>query len=103
MLIKKNKFPEVDELVIATVTKVNPNSVFTTMDEFEKKTALIHISEISPGRIRNIRDYVVEGKKIICKVLKIDEGRGHIDLSLRRVNDGQKREKNSQLKQEQKA
>ncbi|MBW2998001.1 S1 RNA-binding domain-containing protein [Candidatus Woesearchaeota archaeon] len=103
MLIKKDKFPEVDELVIATVTKVNPNSVFTTMDEYEGKTALIHISEISPGRIRNIRDYVVEGKKIICKVLKVDVHKGHVDLSLRRVTEIQKRNKSDELKQEQKA
>ncbi|MBW3019745.1 S1 RNA-binding domain-containing protein [Candidatus Woesearchaeota archaeon] len=103
MLIKKDNFPEVDELVIATVTKVNPNSVFTTMDEYGNKTALIHISEISPGRIRNIRDFVVEGKKIICKVLKVDEEKGHIDLSLRRVTEIQRRNKSDEIKQELKA
>lgn len=100
MLIRRNNFPAVDELVIANVTKVNPNSVFTVLDEYGKKTALIHISEISPGRIRNIRDYVVEGKKIICKVLKVDLDKGHIDLSLRRVTEIQKRNKNNQIKQE---
>src|SRR5210317_1898406 len=103
MLLQKKGFPLEDELVLCTVTNIHFHSVFAKMDEYDNKTGLIHISEISPGRIRNIRDYVVEGKKVICKVLKIDEGRGHIDLSLRRVNDGQKREKNSQLKQEQKA
>lgn len=103
MLIRKNKFPAVDELVLVTVTKVNPNSVFTVLDEYNKITALIHISEISPGRIRNIRDYVVEGKKIICKVLKIDEQKGHIDLSLRRVTEIQRRNKGDEIKQEQKA
>ena len=65
-----------------------------------KTTGIIHISEISPGRIRNIRDFVKEGKKIICKVLRIYRERGHLDLSLRRVTESQKRQKKTQIKQE---
>ena len=77
--------PEVSEIVLCTVTKIHHTSVFVTLDEFGNKSGMIHISEISPGRIRAISDYVKEGKKIICKVLRIDRERGHIDLSLRRV------------------
>ncbi|MBU0536568.1 MAG: translation initiation factor IF-2 subunit alpha [Nanoarchaeota archaeon] len=102
MLYKKQGFPEDSEIVLCTVLSVHHNAVFILIDEYDKK-GVIHISEISPGRIRNIRDYVVEGKKIICKVLRINEERGHIDLSLRRVNEMQKRDKNDQLKHEQKA
>jgi translation initiation factor 2 subunit 1 len=94
--------PEEDELVLCTVTKIHFNSVFAKLDEYDK-TGMIHISEISPGRIRNIRDYVVEGKKVICKVLRIDKVKGHIDLSLRRVNEGQRRRKNEEIKSEQRA
>ncbi|MBN1644951.1 S1 RNA-binding domain-containing protein [Candidatus Woesearchaeota archaeon] len=100
MLLKRKGFPQEDELVLCTVTAVHYHSVFVTLDEYGK-TGLIHISEIAPGRIRNIRDYVVEGKKVVCKVLKIDQEKGHIDLSLRRVNEKQKRNKLNQIKQEQ--
>jgi translation initiation factor 2 subunit 1 len=102
MLYRKEGFPDEDELVLCTVTAVHGNGVFAKLDEYDK-TGMIHISEVSPGRIRNIRDFVVEGKKIVCKVLKIDRKKGHIDLSLRRVNEGQKRKKNNEIKQEQKA
>src|SRR3989338_3986262 len=102
MLLKRQGFPEEGEFVLATVTAVQHNSVFTTLDEYGK-TGLIHISEVAPGRIRNIRDFVIEGKKVVCLVLRIDVEKGHIDLSLRRVNENQKREKLSQIKQEQKA
>lgn len=101
MLYSKSGFPEDSEIVLCTVTKVHYNMVFVTLDEYQNKTGVIHISEIAPGRIRNIRDYVVEGKKVICKVLRINHERGNIDLSLRRVNDKQRRTKNSQIKQEQ--
>ena len=100
MLYQRTGFPEEDELVLCTVTKIFPHSVFMVLDEF-KRTGVVHISEIAPGRIRNIRNYVVLDKKVICKVLRVDEKKGHIDLSLRRVNDSQKRIKKNEIKQEQ--
>lgn len=102
MLFKKDGFPEEGELVICTVTKVHPTSVFCNLDDYGK-TGMIYISEVSPGRIRNIRDFVKEGKMIVCKVLQIRLDRGHIDLSLRRVSDAQRRGKVEEMKQEQKA
>ncbi len=100
MLLKRKGFPEENEIVLCTVTQVRPTSVFANLDEYENKSGLIYISEVSPGRIRNIRNYVVEGKKVFCKVLRITRERGHIDLSLRRVTESQKRAKNSQIKKE---
>lgn len=102
MLLKREGFPEEDELVMCTVTKVQFHSVFANLDDYGK-SGMIHISEVSPGRIRNIRDYVKEGKKVVCKVLRINTERGHIDLSLRRVTETQKRKKVDEIKQEQKA
>lgn len=102
MLSKKEGFPEESEIVICTITKIQYNSVFAVLDEYGK-TGIINISEIAPGRIRNIRDYVKEGKKSICKVLRVNPERGHIDLSLRRVTESQRREKNELIKQEQTA
>ncbi len=102
MLLRREGYPEEGELVLCTVTNVHHNSVFAKLDEYSK-SGLIHISEISPGRIRNIRDYVVEGKKVVCVVLRINTEKGHIDLSLRRVNESQKRAKLNEIKKEQKA
>lgn len=102
MLLKKKGFPEEDELVMCTVTKVQFHSVFCNLDDYNKG-AMIHISEVSPGRIRNIRDFVKESKKVVCKVLRVSEEKGHIDLSLRRVTESQRRAKVDEIKQEQKA
>ena len=100
--IVKEGIPEEGETVLCTVNKIYPTSVFVTMDEYEKQ-GMIHISEISPGRVRNLYDYVREGKKIVCKVLRINQERGHIDLSFRRVTESQRRQKVSEMKQEQRA
>lgn len=101
MFYQRGGLPEEGEILMCTVKAVHPHSVFVILDEYTDKTGLIHISEVSPGRIRNINDYVKKGKKIVCKVLRVDKKKGHIDLSLRRVNEGQRRLKREQLKKEQ--
>jgi len=103
MLYQKTGLPVEDEFVLCTVTNVQYNSVFCNLDEYPGKSGMIHISEVTAGRIRNIREYVQEGRKVVCKVLRVDEAKGHIDLSLRRVNERQRIEKNAALKQELKA
>ncbi|MBI4144551.1 S1 RNA-binding domain-containing protein [Candidatus Woesearchaeota archaeon] len=101
MLLSKEGFPQVEELVLCTVTGIQPHSVFCTLDEYGGRTGMIHISEVAPGRIRNIREFVTEGKKVVCRVININAEKGYIDLSLRRVNETQKRQKNNEIKQEQ--
>ena len=102
MFYKREGIPEQDEIVLCKVTKIYPNSVFVQLLEYND-SGMVHISEVSPGRIRNLRDYVSIGRQIVCKVLRIDRERGHIDLSLRRVNSNQRREKLDEVKQEMKA
>ncbi|QQG39112.1 MAG: S1 RNA-binding domain-containing protein [Candidatus Woesearchaeota archaeon] len=103
MFYKKKNFPDEGELVICIVKRILPNSVFVDLEGYENKEGLIHISEVSPGRIRNLRDFVKEGKKIVCKVLRVDKLKGHIDLSLRRVSSQLGRNKINEVKQEEKA
>ncbi len=95
--------PETGELVIGTIKTVLYHAVFVELDEYDKKEGMINIAEVSAGRIRNIRDFVKEGKQVVCKVLDVRPEKGHIDLSLRRVNQAETINKNNAFKQEQKA
>ncbi len=103
MYYKKKGLPEEGDIVICTVKKISYHSVFAKLDEYENLEGMIHISEIAPGRIRNIRDYVREGKLIICKILRVHKDKGHIDLSLRRVALSAKKNKLEAYKQEEKS
>ncbi|MBS3123453.1 S1 RNA-binding domain-containing protein [Candidatus Woesearchaeota archaeon] len=103
MLYRREGIPEDEEIILCKVTKLFPNSVFVDILEYPGKQGMIHISEVSPGRIRNLRDFVSQDRQIVCKVLRIDRERGHIDLSLRRVNTTQRSEKLEEIKQELKA
>lgn len=79
---------EEGQIVLCTVENIVGTTVFVKIEEGEEGT--ITTSEISPGRIRNLRDYVVPGKKIVCKILRIQGSKIH--LSLRRVKQNEKKE-----------
>jgi len=102
MAFRKQEWPEVGDLVIATVESVTDYGAYAKLDEYDKK-GLLHISEISSAWIRNIRDFVREGQKVVLKVLRVDIEKGHIDLSLRRVTKREKIEKIMFWKKERKA
>jgi len=72
---------EPGDIVLCTVDRIVGTTVFVNIEDNGEGS--IVFSEIAPGRIRNIRDYVVPKKRIVCKVLRISGDR--IDLSLRRV------------------
>jgi translation initiation factor 2 subunit 1 len=103
MKLLKKGYPEEDEFVFCTVTAIQYHCVFCKLDEYENKSGMIHISEIAAGRVRNTREYVKEGQKVVCKILRVNLDLGHIDLSLRRVNEAQRRAKINDMKQEQAA
>ena len=102
MFYHRSGIPEEDEIVLCRVTEIFPNSVFVELVEYHKQ-GMVHISEIAPGRIRNLREYVIVNREIVCKVLRLDRERGHIDLSLRRVNSTERVQKLEDIKQELKA
>ncbi len=90
---------EEDDVVLGTVEKIEGTTVFVKLPTGERGTIIS--SEIASGRIKNIRQYVVPNKKIVCKVLRVSKN--HIDLSLRRVSAKEKKEVMDKYKQEQTA
>jgi translation initiation factor 2 subunit 1 len=101
--MREREWPETGELVVCTVSNVKDFVAFVTLDEYNDRVGLIPISEVARGWIKHIRDFVREGQKVVCKVLHVDRNRGHIDLSLKDVNEHQRSEKIHEWKNEQKA
>jgi translation initiation factor 2 alpha subunit (eIF-2alpha) len=87
---------EVGDIVLCTVDRIVGTIVFVKIEGNGEGSIIT--SEIAPGRIRNIRDYVIPKKKIVCKVLRVSGDR--IDLSLRRVSQKEKKEVLEAHKQE---
>jgi len=88
---------EEGDIVLCTVDRIARTIVFVKIEENGEGSIIM--SEIAPGRIRNIRGYVVPKKKIVCKVLRISP-RGNVELSLRRVTQKERKEVKEQYKKE---
>lgn len=103
MSLGRTEWPEVGEMVVATVSRLESYGAYVKLDEYNDKEALLHISEISSRWVRNIRNHVREGQKVVLQVLRLDASKGQVDLSLRRVNKDDKRKKLEQWKKSRKA
>jgi translation initiation factor 2 alpha subunit (eIF-2alpha) len=75
-----------DDIILCKVEKIEGTTVFLELEDGSVGTMVL--SEVAAGRIRNLRNYVSPNKKIVCKILKIENG--HIELSLRRVTGGER-------------
>jgi translation initiation factor 2 subunit 1 len=96
-------WPEPGELVVGKVDDIENFGVFVDLEEYKGKRGLVHVSEVASGWIKNVRDHVTEGSTVVAKVLEIDEGSQQIDLSIKDVNEHQRKEKIQEWKNEQKA
>ncbi len=103
LIVKRDGYPSRGEIVIGTVKRVLDFGAFVSLDEYEGREGMVHISEVASGWIKDIREHVKKGQKVICKVLDINPRRGHIDLSIKDVNERQRREKLQQWKNEMRA
>jgi len=101
--MKYSGWPDRGELVVGRVDDIENFGVFIDLLEYEDKRGLCHISEVASGWIKNVRDHVNEDQRVVAKVLDVDENAHQIDLSLKDVNDHQRKDKIQEWKSEQKA
>jgi translation initiation factor 2 subunit 1 len=94
--------PDVGDFVVVTITDVDKNSAYADLDEYEDVSGLIHISEISRSWVQDVSKEISEGEKTVAQVVDVEDG-GTIDLSLKRVNEGQKKNAMQRWNKEQKA
>lgn len=99
---KEARQPEVGELILGTVKKIDKFGAYVSLDEYEGVEAFIHRSEISLKWVRNIRAHLKEDQRQVFKVVRVSLGRQQIDLSLRRVSQHERREKIVGWKKQQK-
>ena len=90
--------PEEIELVLATVRKIMPYGAFCVLTEYNNLEAFLHVSEVASRWIKNIHEFISENDKLVVKVLRVDREKGQIDVSLRRVNEEEKRNKLESVK-----
>ncbi len=94
--MSRRNLPQEGDLVLGTITDIQSHGCYMRLDEYENLTAYIHISELSSTWVRNIRNIVREGKKVVGRVQRI---RGtQIDVSLKRVPESLRKSKMDEWK-----
>lgn len=93
MLGGKANYPEAGEYIIGTIKKIVPYGAFVGLDEYPAQDAFLHISEVSSGWIRNIREHIKENQKVVVLVTRVDADKQQIDVSLKKVSDADRKRK----------
>lgn len=95
--------PDEGELVVATVKNVKQNGAYVDLDEFPGIEGFIFIGEIASGWVKNIRGFVREGQRLICKVMRTRKDGSSLELSLKSVSEERRRARLQEWKNEQRA
>ncbi|NUE65830.1 MULTISPECIES: polyribonucleotide nucleotidyltransferase [Snodgrassella] len=73
---------EVGKVYEGTVIKILDNNVGAIVSVMPGKDGLVHISQISHERVKNVSDYLQIGQQVKVKALEIDD-RGRVRLSIK--------------------
>lgn len=95
--------PEEGELVVATIKTVKQNGAYVDLDEYQGIEGFIFIGEIASGWVKNIRGFVREGQRVICKVMRTRRDGTSLELSLKSVSEERRRDRLQEWKNEQRA
>jgi small subunit ribosomal protein S1 len=77
---------KIGQLVEGTITKLAKFGAFARIKGDDEIEGLIHISELSDGRINHPREVVKEGLVVTLRIIRIDPDKRRLGLSLKRVD-----------------
>jgi len=82
----EKKYPDLDDLVVVIVKNVGEMGAYVALLEYNGIEGMILLSELSRRRIRSINKLIRVGRTEVVVVLRVDQEKGYIDLSKRRVS-----------------
>jgi len=80
------RFPEVDDVVMVNVKSIAEMGAYVRLLEYNDIEGMILLSELSRRRIRSINKLIRVNRDERVVVIRVDEEKGYIDLSKRRVS-----------------
>jgi len=100
---KRKGLPEWGEFVICTVKRITPYAAWCSLEEYPEVEGMIHVSEVAGKWVRDIRKFVKVNKQYVAKVIRIDYQKNFVNLSLKRVNEKDEKEKWNAFRKEERA
>lgn len=75
---------KVSSIIKGQVSGIENYGIFVNLEG--SYSGLIHISEISSGYVKDVKDYVSVGEEIYCKIIEVNNETKHLKLSIKDIN-----------------
>jgi len=98
-MVKKKGLPNIQELVVVKITEVTQFAAWCDLLEYEAR-GIIPISEAAGKWIFDVSEVVKEGEIRVAKVIKVEEDKNLVHLSLKRVSKMDEKEKMNEFRKE---
>jgi translation initiation factor 2 subunit 1 len=79
-------FPDIESVVMVNVRNIADMGAYVSLMEYNHIEGMILLSELSRRRIRSIHKLIRVHRNEVVMVLRVDQDKGYIDLSKRRVS-----------------
>ncbi|HJN70824.1 MAG TPA: S1 RNA-binding domain-containing protein, partial [Candidatus Thalassarchaeaceae archaeon] len=96
-------WPDEGELLVCSVKTVKENGAYLNLDGYGDREGFVFIGEVAAGWVRNIRNHLRVGQRVVAKVIGIKKDRERVDLSIKSVSEERKRDTLQSWKNEQRA
>lgn len=92
-LKNRRELPDVGEIVVGTIKEVHDFGAYLVIDEYNNLRAFLPWSEVATRAVKNINEVIKENQKLAVKVIRVYRNKGQVDVSLKRVNDNERKRK----------
>ncbi len=85
--------PRPGELVVGRIVEIHDHGVYVEIENvpYKGKRVYVYVSEVYPGRVKNIRHYVSMNQRVVVRIRRVDERTGYIEGSIKRVSERDKK------------
>jgi translation initiation factor 2 subunit 1 len=85
------------------VKEIFDYGAYVELDEYNNMRAYLPWSEVASKWVKDVKDVIRQGEKIVVKVIRVNRQKGQVDVSLKRVYDAEKKKKMQWYKRNQRA
>jgi len=98
-----DNWPEEGELLVCTVSNVRENGAYLRLDGYGSREGFVFVGEVASGWVKNIRNHVRVGQRVVAKVIAVKKDRERVDLSIKSVSEERRRDTLQTWKNEKRA